>query len=79
MSLGRGGAAGANSPTYSNAKGSVTFWIKDGSLSKYQIKIQGTVSMNGNDREVDRTTTTEIKNVGTTQVEASDEAKKKAS
>ena len=79
MSLGRGGAAGANSPTYSNAKGSVTFWIKDGSLSKYQIKVQGTVSMNGNDREVDRTTTTEIKNVGTTQVEASDEAKKKAS
>jgi hypothetical protein len=76
---GRGGGAGGNGPTYSDAKGSVKFWIQDGSLTKYEVKIQGKVSFNGNDREVDRTTTTEVKDVGTTQVEATEEAKKKIS
>ena len=55
------------------------FWIKDGVLSKYEYKVQGKVSFNGNDRDVDRTTTTEIKDIGTTKVEVSDEAKKKLS
>ncbi len=63
----------------SDAKGSAKFWIKDGVLSKYEVKVQGKVSFNGNDRDVDRTSTTEIKNVGTTKVEVPDEAKKKLS
>jgi len=63
----------------SDAKGSVKFWIKDGQLSKYEFKIQGKLSVNGNDVDVDRTTTTEIKDVGSTKVEVPDEAKKKLS
>jgi hypothetical protein len=39
--------------------------------------VQGTVSFNGNDRDVDRTTTVEIKDVDTTKIQVSDDAKKK--
>jgi hypothetical protein len=39
--------------------------------------VQGTVSFNGNDRDVDRTTTVQIKDVGTTKLQVSDDAKKK--
>jgi hypothetical protein len=39
--------------------------------------VQGSVSWNGNDREVDRTTTVEIKDVGTTKIEVPEDAKKK--
>ena len=55
------------------------FWIKDGELSKYEFKVQGKVSFNGNERDVDRTTTVEIKDVGTTKVEVPEDAKKKLS
>jgi hypothetical protein len=70
----RGGQA-----TVSNAKGSAKFWIKDGVLSKYEFKVTGTVSFNGNDVDVDRTTTVEIKDAGTTKVEVPEDAKKKLS
>ena len=70
---------GAGGATASNAKGSVKFWLKDGALSKYEFKVKGTVSFDGNDREVDRTTTVEIKDVGTTKVAVPDSAKKKLS
>lgn len=62
-----------------NAKGSVKFWLKDGALVKYEIKAKGTVSFNGNDFPSDRTTTIEIKEVGTTKVTVPEEAKKKLS
>ena len=39
----------------------------------------GKVSFNGNDRDVDRATTVEVKDVGTTKVEVPDGAKKKLS
>jgi hypothetical protein len=68
----RGGNA-----TVSDAKGSVKFWVKDGVLTKYEFKVAGKVSFNGNDRDVDRTTTVEIKDVGATKVEVPDDAKKK--
>jgi len=70
---------GADAPATSNAKGTVKFWVKDGVLAKYELHVQGTVSVNGNDRDVDRTTTVEIKDVGTTKVEAPEDAKKKLS
>jgi hypothetical protein len=70
---------GADAPATSNAKGTVKFWVKDGVLAKYELHVQGTVSINGNDRDVDRTTTVEIKDVGTTKVEAPEDAKKKLS
>jgi hypothetical protein len=72
-----GGRGGGNGPEISGAKGSVKFWVKDGVLSKYEIKVQGKVSFNGNDRDVDRTTTIEIKDIGSTKVQVPDDAKKK--
>jgi len=68
-----------NGPTVSGAKGSVKFWVKDGELIKYEFHLEGTVSFNGNDRDVNRTTTVEIKDVGSTKVAVPDEAKKKMS
>jgi hypothetical protein len=70
-------AGGGEPPTVSNAKGSAKFWLKEGKLAKYQYHLQGTVSFNGNDRGVDRTTTVEIKDVNSTKIEVPDEAKKK--
>ena len=71
----RGGNGGG--PEVTNPKASVTFWITDGKLAKYQFHVTGTVSFNGNDRDVDRTTTVEIKDVGTTKIEVPDDAKAK--
>jgi len=76
MRFRRGGGAG---PTISNAKGSVKFWVKDGVLSKYEFKVTGKMDFNGNDIDVDRVTTVEIKDVGTTKVEVPEGAKKKLS
>ena len=73
----RGG--GGDGPTVSNPKGSVKFWLKSGALSKYEVKVQGKVEFNGNEMDVDRTTTVEIKDVGTTKVDVPAEAKKKLS
>jgi hypothetical protein len=70
-------ATGDNAPTVTNPKGSLKFWVKDGQLTKYEFHVQGTVSFNGNDRDVDRTTTVQIKDVGTTKIQISDDAKKK--
>jgi len=68
-----GGAA----PT--DAKGSVKFWIKDGALTKYQTHVTGKREFNGEERDIDRTVTVDVKNVGSTTVTLSDEAKKKLS
>ena len=70
-------AGGGDGPSVSNAKASVKFWLKDGALSKYETKVSGKVTFNGNERDVDRTTTVEIKDVGTTKVEVPEEAKTK--
>jgi hypothetical protein len=68
-----------NGPTVSNAKGSVKFWVKDGELVKYEFNLQGTISFNDNDRDINRTTTVEIKDVGMTKITVPDEAAKKLS
>jgi hypothetical protein len=68
--------SGGDAPTITNPKGSVKFWIADGKLVKYQYHVQGTVSFNGNDRDVDRTTTVEIKDVNTTKIDVNADAKK---
>jgi hypothetical protein len=72
-----GGGGGGNGPEISNAKATVKFWVKDGVLSKYETHVTGTISFNGNDRDVDRTTTVEIADVGSTKVDVPDGAKKK--
>ena len=73
------GRRGGNAPEPKNAKGSVKFWVKDGLLAKFELKLQGTVAFNGEDRDVDRTTTVEIKDVGTTKLDVPEAAKKKLS
>jgi hypothetical protein len=73
------GGRGGNAPEVSGAKGSVKFWVKDGLLTKYEVKVQGKVSFNGNDRDVDRTTTTEIKDIGSTKIQVPEDAQKKMS
>ncbi|HSH17422.1 MAG TPA: hypothetical protein VLD18_15390 [Verrucomicrobiae bacterium] len=70
---------GGDGPTISGAKGSVKFWVRDGTLSKYEFKVQGKMDFNGNEIEIDRTTTVEVKDVGTTKLEIPAEAKKKVS
>jgi hypothetical protein len=70
---------GGQAPAISNAKGSVKFWIKDGVLTKYQFKLQGTMNRNGEDMDIGRTTTVEIKDVGATKVTVPEEAKNKMS
>ena len=72
------GRRGGNAPTPTNTKGSVKFWIADGLLSKYQYNVQGTINFNGNDVNINRTTTVEVKDVGNTKVDVPDEAKQKA-
>lgn len=74
-----GGRRRENAPEPKNAKGSVKFWLKDGQLSKFEVKVQGTVNFNGEDRDVDRTTVVDIKDVGTTKIEVPEAAKKKLS
>jgi len=65
--------------TVSNPKGSVKFWVKDGALTKFEFKVTGKVDFNGNEFDVDRTSTIELKDVGTTKVNVPEEAKKKLS
>jgi hypothetical protein len=72
---GRRGGDGAG-PAVSNAKGDVKFWIADGKLVKYELHVSGTINFNGDDRDMDRKTTTVIKDVGTTTITVSDDVKK---
>ena len=67
----RRGGAGA-----SNASGTAQFWVANGELTKYEFHVKGTVSFGGNDRDVDRDTTVEIKDVGATKIEMPADVKK---
>lgn len=75
MTLRRGNAS--TQPSVKNAKASVKFWVTDGMLTKMQYEVSGTVTFNDQDRDIDRTTTIEIKDVGSTQIDVPDEAKTK--
>jgi hypothetical protein len=69
----------ANAPDPKDAKGSAKIWTKDGAMVKYELKLQGKITFNGEERDVDRTTTVEFKDVGSTKIEAPEAAKKKLS
>ena len=71
--------SGGDGPKVTGAQGSVKFWLKDGALTKYEFKLKGKVSFNENEWDNDRTTTVEIKDVGTTKLSVPEEAKKKLS
>jgi hypothetical protein len=74
---GRRGGANGTAPEISNAKGDVKFMVKDGMVTGYELHVTGTINRNGNDQDVDRTTTVQIMDVGSTKVDAPDDAKKK--
>jgi hypothetical protein len=71
--------SGGEGPKVAGAQGSVKFWLKDGALTKYEFKLKGKVTFNDNEFDNDRTTTVEIKDVGTTKLNVPEEAKKKLS
>lgn len=69
---------GSQAPEPKEAKGSAKFWIKDGAIAKYEFTVQGKiVGRNDQEMDVNRTTTVEIKDVGTTKVEVPEEVGKK--
>jgi len=70
-------AGGEPPPAPTGAKGSVKFWIKDGALAKMELHVEGTVKFGDNERKIDRTSTTEIKDVCTTKMDIPEDAKKK--
>ncbi len=75
----RGGNAEFSPPPPKNAKASVKFWLKDGSLSKFQSDVKGSVAFGPDQeaRDMQVIRTVEIQNVGTTKVDVPVEAKKK--
>jgi len=73
------GGRGPDVPPVKNAKGSVRFWLKDRAVQKYELRLQGTMNWGGEERDTDRTTTTEVKDVGTTKVTLPEAAQKKLS
>jgi hypothetical protein len=73
----RGRRGGGPPPQMQNAKLSLKIWTKDGAVTKYTSHVTGTITVNGEDRDIDTTTTTEISDVGSTKVDVPDEAKKK--
>ena len=79
LSFRRRGAAQGQGPEISGASGTVRFWVEKGALVKYQYSVKGKMSFNNNEREIDRTTTVEFSDVGKTEVQVPDEAKKKLS
>jgi hypothetical protein len=68
---------GMEGPAVSDAKASVKFWLKDGVLVKYELTTSAKMNFNGEDRDLGRTTTVEIKEVGTAKVEVAEAAKAK--
>jgi hypothetical protein len=55
--------------------------VRDGRLAKYEIKVQGKIAVGTDKREVNisRTTTVEVKDVGTTKINLPDSAKSRLS
>ena len=71
---GGGGGGGGNAPQVTGAKGWAKFWVKDGVLSKIEYNVQGKRTFNEQEVEVNRTTTIDIKNVGSTKIDLPSEA-----
>jgi len=73
----RGGGDNAQRPQPKGVKASAKFWIKDGVLVKYETNVAGSISFNGNDRDLSRVTTVEIKDVGSSKIDAPEDIIKK--
>ncbi len=77
--LGRGARRreGQDPPKIENPRGSVKFWIQSGALTKYEFNVQGKVTAGEREFDVNRTTTVELKDVGSTKLDVPAEAKQK--
>jgi hypothetical protein len=64
-------------PRIENPKGAVKFWIQNGALTKYEVNVQGKVTAGDRESDVNRTTTVEIRDAGSTRLEVPAEAKQK--
>ncbi|MES2705916.1 MAG: hypothetical protein V4726_04865 [Verrucomicrobiota bacterium] len=73
----RGGGDGGTRPDPKDASGTVSYWLKDGAVTKVETHVKGTLSFNGEDREVNRKTITEFSAVGSTKLEVPEEVTKK--
>lgn len=74
----RGGAAAGGGPAEQQIKdprGSVVFQIKGGMLSEFTLNISGPRKVFDNEVKLDRSTTTTIADIGSTKVEAADDAR----
>ncbi len=73
--------AGQNELTPLAARGTFRLWIRDGALVKYEVTLAGRIAVDTPSarREVDvnQTSTTELRTVGTTKFEVPDEARNK--
>ncbi len=70
---------GQEPPKIENPRGTVRFWLQDGVLAKYEVKIRGKVTAGDRESEVNRTTIVEIKDAGSTKLDLPAEAKAKIS
>jgi hypothetical protein len=70
---------GQDPPKVENPKGTMKFWIQNGALTKYELNIRGKVTAGDRESDVNRTTTVEIKDAGSTKLEVPAEAKQKLS
>jgi hypothetical protein len=78
-SFGRRGRPGGQMPEPKDAKASAKVWTKDGLPTKIEMHVSSKVRFGGPDaeeREMVRTITTEIKEVGSTKVEVPEAGKK---
>jgi hypothetical protein len=62
--------------TVSDASGSLMFWVSNGELTKFETKLKGTVTVNDNPMTIDRDTTVEISDIGSTTIQVPDEVSK---
>ena len=70
-------AAASDGPATSN-KG-IGEVLGEGWLAQIRVHVQGTMNFNGDSRDIDRTTTVEIKDVGTTKGRSPEDAEEKLS
>jgi len=69
----------AKMPEVRNPNGTLRIWLQNGFLHKYVLELNGNISLSFFSHEVQRVSTVEIKDVGTTQFEIPSEAKAKLS
>jgi hypothetical protein len=78
---GPGGPQGSDRPAppeIRDAKVVIKVWANDGVATKVQFQMTGvTTGRDGTDREIDRTGTTELKDVGSTTIDVPDDVKAK--